>query len=374
MIFTSLQENLKTGISIVGHIAGKNINLPILNNILFKVEKGNIELVTTDLEIGITHQVRGKAEKEGGFTVDAKVISDYINLLPNKIINIKKQENKLKIKTENYSTTIHGQPTDDYPLIPKIKKDNFYQVNFGEFRQALSQVIFSVANTESRIELSGVLFDFKNNDLILVATDSYRLAEKKIKIKNNNNENKKIIVPAKTILELMRILSITKEKDLNKEVEVKFYISDNQILFTIGNTELISRLIDGQYPDYKQIIPNQKNTTAILNKEEFLRAVKASSIFSKTGVYDISLDFPLNKNKTIITSSSSQTGESITEINSRTQGKDNGIVINFRYLIDGLNSIDSENVIIEIMDSNTPCILKPEKNNDYLYIIMPIKQ
>lgn len=389
MKISTLQENFKNGLLTVGHIAGKNINLPILNNVLIRSEKGNIKLITTNLEMGIVSLVRGKVEKEGEFTVDSKTISDYISLLPNKKIDVEKKENKLFIQSENYKTSIKGQEADEYPLIPKVDKKNFFKVKTENFRKALSQIVFAVSTSEARAELSGVLFNFNKDTLTMVATDSYRLAEKRIKIYSNNQEEKKIIIPAKTLLEVMRILSNIRDETINQENdEIAFYISDNQVLFTMGGTELVSRIVDGQYPNYKQIIPTNSETTAIINQRELVRAVKAASIFSKFGINDINLDFPLSKNKVIISSASSQTGENITELDATVSGKDNGIVINYRYLLDGLNNVDSENVIIEITNGNTPCILKPffstssadtgkeAKNKDegYLYIIMPIKQ
>lgn len=375
MQITSLQENLKSGLFFVSHIAGKNVNLPILNNVMIEARDGNIKFITTDLEIGIIATVRGKVTEEGVFTVDSRVVNEYISLLPNKKVEIKKQDLKLKIECENYKTTIKGQIADDFPLIPQVDKKNFYKANITEFKKALSQVIFAVSNSDTRAELSGVLFKLNKDSLVLAATDSYRLAEKQIKINTNGSEEKEIIVPAKTIQELIRVLSAVKNEFVGEtKEEVEIYVSENQILFVVGNIELISRLIEGQYPDYKQIIPNNTQTKAFVDKSEFVRAVKAAAIFSKTGVNDINLDLPNNKNKITITSESTQVGENIIDLEASVSGKDNGIVINYRYLLDGVNNIDKDKLQIEIIDSSTPCILKGEKNEDYLYIIMPIKQ
>jgi DNA polymerase-3 subunit beta len=374
MKISSLQENIKQGLSIVGHIAGRNINLPILNNVMIEAKNGNIKLTTTNLEIGIVCVVRGRVEIEGNFTVESKTISDYISLLPNKKISIEQKENKLIIETENYKTKIIGQSAEEFPLIPQIEKKIFYSANVNEFKKALAQVIFAVSGSETRIELSGVLFSFNKNTLTLAATDSYRLAEKALDIKTNGQDegDKKIIIPSRTLQELVRILSGI--QDGEGENEIKFYLSENQILFTIGSTELVSRLIEGQYPDYKQIIPAEVKTKAIINRAELTRAVKASALFSKTGINDINLDLPAGKNKVVVSSASGQTGENTAELEADVDGGDNGVVINYKYFLDGLNNIESENVKINIIDSNTPCILGPEKGDSYLYIIMPIKQ
>jgi DNA polymerase-3 subunit beta len=377
MKISTLQENFKNGLFVVGHISGKNINLPILNNVMIEAKEKNIRLITTDLEMGIKCQVRGKIERAGSFTVDAKIISDYISLLPNKKIDIEKGENKLLIKSDNYKTGIKGWEADEFPLIPQIDKKTYYKVNVDDFKKALAQVIFAVSTSETRIELSGVLFNFNKEKLVLAATDSYRLAEKEINITTNQEEagGKNIIIPAKTLQELLRILSGIKEEAISEESkEIQFYISENQILFILGHIELVSRIIEGQYPDYRQIIPTGSETRAVINRTELIRAVKASSIFSKTGINDINLDFPLGKKAVIVSSASSQTGENTTELDATVNGKDNGLVVNYRYLLDGLNNMDSENVKIEVTNGNTPCIIRPDKEEDYLYIIMPIKQ
>ncbi len=375
MKILSLQENLKQGLFNVGHIANKNINLPILNNILLKTENGNIKMITTNLEIGISCLVRGKIEKEGSLTVDAKIISDCINLLPNKKVTLEQKENNLTINCDNYKAKIRGLSAEDFPLIPAVDRKIFYSAAVEDFKQAIAQVVYAVALSESRLELSGVLFSLTNSRLTLTATDSYRLAEKKISIKTNSEVNKKIIIPARTLQELVRILSAGPVEAITEtNNEIKFFLSDNQILFTYGLTELVSRLIEGQYPDYEQIIPTTSKTGVLTDKAELIRAVKMASLFSKTGINDINLDFPAGKSQVVVSAISGQTGENVTNLAAKVQGSDNSIVVNYRYLLDGLNSISGETVKIEIIDSNTPCILKPETSDDYLYIIMPIKQ
>jgi DNA polymerase III subunit beta len=380
MNLSILKENLKQGLFIVSHLAGKNANLPILNNILVEVKKEGVRLVTTNLEVGITHFIRGKVEKEGSFTVDAKIFADYINLLPNKKIDLIKEDGFLKVECENFKTKIKTEASEDFPLIPQIEKKNKKTVKLADFKNALAKVVFAAANSESRIELSGILFTISQNKLILAATDSYRLAEKELEIKDESGEEKnknsveqKVIVPSKTVQEVLRILAGLEQAEGAKK-EINFYISDSQILFVIDNTELISRLIEGQYPDYRQIIPAAGKTSAILNRSELIRAIKASALFSKSGINDINLDFPEGKNQLIVSSASGTTGENIVKIEAETSGIDNGIIINYQYLLDGLNNVDEETIKLEVIDGNTPCLIKPVGEKGYLYIIMPIKQ
>jgi len=375
MKISTLQENLKNGLSLVSHIAGKNVNLPILNNILINADSEGIKLISTNLEIGITCFIRGKIEKEGNFTVNSKIISDYISLLANKKVNIELKKEELVVESDNYKTVIKGEKADDFPLIPQINKETYFKTKINDFKKALSQTIFAVSNSETRMELSGVLFVFDKDNLTIAATDSYRLAEKQIKIESNTKMESKVIIPVKTLQEVLRVLSNVKIEELDeRESEIEFYLSDNQIMFSIDKIEVVSRVIEGQYPDYKQIIPKDSKTEIMINRNEFIRAIKAASIFSKTGVNDINLDFTIDKNITLISSSSGITGENKTEIESKITGSDNGIVLNYIYLLEGVNSINTENIILKIIDLNTPCVLKADNGDDYIYIIMPIKQ
>lgn len=370
-----LQENLKRGLNIVGHATSKNINLPILNNILIKAQQGNIEFISTNLEIGVKHQVRGKIESEGEFTVDAKLITEYVNLLTSgEKVEIQEKENELRVESGNYKTKIKGESAKDYPLIPSINEENAYVCDFNELKKALASVVFAVSNNDNRVELTGVLFTFNKKNLSLAATDSYRLAEKNIKLKKGKEgEEEKVIVPAKTIQELLRIFN---NFDLSQEAEnldqVKICLSDNQILFSFDSVSLISRIINGRYPDYKQIIPNKSQTEILVNRQEMIRAIKAVSLFSKTGINDITAVFL--KNKISLSAFSGSSGESQVDLDANVKGEDNEITINYRYLLDGFNNINTENVVIKVINNTTPCVLKPEKDEGYVYIVMPIRQ
>ena len=374
MRFISLQENLKRGLNIAGHLTSKNINLPILNNILIKTNGGNIEFVSTNLEIGITHQVRGKIETEGSFTVDSKLISEYINLLNGgEKVKLEVKENELKVECGNYKTKIKGESAKEYPLIPTVARSVYYSCSSESLKKALNSVIFAVSNSENRLELTGVLFCFNKGKLGLASTDSYRLAEKEIIVKGDHQEGDyKIIVPAKTVQEVLRVLNNLESADVGEEQEIKIYLAENQILFTVDSVEIISRLISGHYPDYKQIIPAKSQTEVLVERTELLRAAKAAALFSKTGINDITLVF--SKDKITVSSFSGMSGESQIEVEAEIKGGDNEITVNYRYLLDGLNNIEGSMVRIGILSNKTPCVLRPEKDNSYLYIIMPIRQ
>jgi len=376
MKISCTQENLNQGLMVIGHIASKNANLPILSNILIKIEDKLFTLSATNLEIGATIQIRSKVEKEGEYSVDAKLFSDYVSFLPKERVDLELEDDNLKITCEKQKTKIKGQTSTEFPLIPKIEKKNPYIISARDFKQVISEVIFAVSNSEARPEISGIFMGLDASNLILTATDSYRLAEKKIKLSDNkNNIERKIIIPVKTLQEISRILGILKDDiSLEKVENMEIYLSENQIMFSYNNVDLISRLIEGQYPDYTQIIPSTYKTKSLIEVKDLIKAVKTSSLFTKSGINDIKIELNPTAKEIIITSSSAQTGENISKIEAVIEGEINNIVLNYRYLLDGLQNISSNKVILEINDGNSPCVIKPESTKDYIYIIMPIKQ
>ena len=384
MKISCTQENLNQGLFVVSHLATKSTALPILNNILFQVKDNIIKLSATNLEIGISCEIRGKVEQEGEFTVQSRLLADYISLLPKDRVDLLApsdvkdgQDQILEVKCKNHATKIKGQPAVDFPLIPQIEQVNPYLVDSENFRQAINQVIFAVSNSETRPEINGVSFNFGGGKLVIAATDSYRLAEKSLELDSKSQSmEKNIIVPVKTLQELQRILGGLKDPVAISDTEnIKIYLSENQILFVLGNVELISRLVEGQYPDYRQIIPQQTKTKVILEVAEFVKATKTTSLFARSGIYDVNLEFMPDKKEVVVSSTNTQLGESISRLSTDIEGNSNSIVVNYRYLLDGLQNIDSDQVEVDIIDGNNPCVLKPvSKNSDYLYIIMPIKQ
>lgn len=382
MKISCTQENLNQGLFVVSHIASKNTALPILNNVLIQAKDSTIKLSSTNLEIGVNCIIRGKVEQDGEFTVQSRLLADYVGLLPKQQVDLsvisgdKEEQNQvLGVSCKNNATKIKGQPATDFPLIPQIDKVKPYTLSCQGLRQAVSQVVFAVSINETRPEINGILFNFTDGRLILAATDSYRLAEKSVDLKSSG-EAQQVIVPTRTLQELQRILGSFKDPASISEIEeIQIYVADNQILFTIGDIELISRLVEGQYPDYKQIIPQQSNTKATLNVAEFINATKTTSLFTRSGIYDVNLEFLPDKKEVTVSSANNQLGENISKLSSEVSGDNNSIVVNYRYLLDGLQNINTDQIEASVIDSNSPCVLKPKgKDSDYLYIIMPIKQ
>ncbi|MBU1202607.1 DNA polymerase III subunit beta [Patescibacteria group bacterium] len=360
------QENLNKGLSLVSNIANKSSNLPILNNVLLKAEKNDLTLITTDLEIGIKASIRGKIEKSGEFTVDAKLIHNFVSFLPRENIEINLDGDNLEIKSANQETSIKGMLAEDFPLIPEIEKHNMVEISIADLKKSLSQVLLAASLDVSRIEINAVNFNFQKNELTLAATDSYRLAEKKIPVENG--ENKNLIIPLKTLQELARILNDQQDKKL------KIFFNENQIMFELDGVELISRVIDGKYPDYSQIIPAEFKTEAKCNISKLVPAIKSVALFCKQGINDIRLSFDAKSQKIIIATASSNTGTSIANVSAEIKGEENDIVFNYRYLLDGLNQLGTSEVNMKINNNSSPGLLQPVGNDKYIYLVMPIRQ
>lgn len=372
MKVTCLQENLKSNLNITQNIVGKNLTLPILNNILLETDGGRLKISSTNLEIGINTWTAGKIEKEGALTCPAKLLTSFINNLPNKKIELEAKNNILSVRCDGYRAAIKGLSAEDFPLIPKIKNKPILIFKKGEnFKNSLGQVVGSAAISESRPEISGILFKIEKNSTKLVATDSFRLAEKTILQPNNSTEAISLIIPQRTVQELIRIIT---EKP---NEEIKVILGDKQILFETDEVQLISRIIDGQYPDYQQIIPKSFETRVTLSKEELINNIRIASIFSSK-INDVKLI--IKNDKIEISSQDPDLGQNSSQITASVQGKPMEINFNFRYLMDGLVNISTKQVFLglspESMSSATksnPAVVKPVGEDDYLYVAMPIK-
>jgi DNA polymerase-3 subunit beta len=371
-----LKENLNNGISVVGRAAGKNLILPILNNILISAEKNFLNLSATDLELGIKYWILTKIEKEGKITVPSKVLSAFINLLPNEKLTLELKNQTLYITSENHKTQIKGQTAEEFPIIPKIEDKNFIELSCALFCEGLSQVVdFSILN-QTRPELSGVYLNFQKDKLQLAATDSFRLAEKNLYFERKNNKEFSFILPQKTAREIINILS-------EKKGKLRLYSSPNQVLFEYpmeetphSQIEIVSRLIEGDYPDYQGIIPKKYQVRAVLAKNELLNQIKAASIFSgKSNEVKVRTDS--KKGGIEIISQNPEYGENRSflkgKIDQGEGSKETEVSFNYRFLVDGLSNIPSSKVVFELNGEEGPAVLKPEADSNYIYVVMPIK-
>lgn len=369
-----LQENLKKALNITDRIIGRNLTLPILNNLLLSTETQQLKVSSTNLEIGINCWISGKIIKAGSLTIPAKLLSNLVVNLPNKKIELKVKDNQLILKCENFKAQIKGLKAEEFPIIPQIKNQPIVKLSGYILKTALSQVVEMAAFSESRPEISGVYmkFDVSTNQtgknlIQLAATDSFRLAEKNIQEVNLRlTENKSIIIPKRTILELIRILG-EEEKE-----EVSIVLDENQILFDLNNVQLISRLIDGQYPDYPQIIPKDFQTQLTVNREELIKNIKIASFFSgKTN--EVKLIIQPEKSSMTIFAQDIDLGQNRSQLEAKINGRPIEISFNYQYLLDGLNNIFSDKVIFSISKESAKTVIRPVGDTSYLYLVMPIK-
>jgi len=359
-----LQENLKNNLNLTQNIIGRNLTLPILNNVLLATEDGRLKISSTNLEIGINTWTAGKVEKSGAITCPAKVLTNFVNNLPNKKVELEVKNNTLIIRCENYKAILNCLSADDFPIIPKIKEPPLIELDNNILKDALIKVVGAASLSESRPEITGVLFKFAKRELRLAATDSFRLAEKVVVDSNKkSDETRSLIIPQRTIQEVIRVFS-------EKEGETKICLGAGQILFDGGDAQVISRLIDGQYPDYQQIIPKDFSTQAIIDKNELLGVIRAAAVFSnKTN----SIKFSLSDGELEVLSQDADLGENKSQIKVQAKGKKIEVNFNYRYLLDGLANISTKQVFLGLISDSNPAILKPVGDESYLYLVMPIK-
>jgi DNA polymerase III subunit beta len=367
MNLSCTQENLYKGLSIVGRTVSVDSALPVLSNVLLKAEKGRLQLSATNLEIGITAVIGAKVEEEGAFTVPARLLTDYVSSLPHGTVDVQLKKNVLHLRLGEYVANIKGMHADEFPLIPTIKHDSVLKCDAQELRNSIGKVAFAATADESRPEISGVLMEKEGENLVLVATDSYRLARKTVRGAAFSKEEFSIIVPAKTMLELHRIIDDSQSK-------VECSVSENQILFTFDDVELISRLIEGQYPDYKQVIAIEEHAEITVNPKEFLEAVKITSLFSKSGANDIKVEFDPAGKELILSAVSDQVGDNVSRVGAQVKGKPGAVVFNYRFLSDGISNVGQEEMVFRVGAGNGRSIVSSKKDTNYEYIIMPIKQ
>jgi len=376
MKFACTQENLSQGLSIVGHISGKSVNLPILGNVLLKTEGGNLKCSSTNLEIAVSTVVRGKTEMEGEYTVPAKLFADYISLLPQGKVELELVDEGLKVSAQGQETVIRGMSSQEFPLIPKLAKSSVATCKAADVRKAISQVVFACSTSESRPELSGVACFFGGaagpGNVAFAATDSYRLAESVIPFEGNAFSST-LIVPSRTMLEATRILTAYKD-ELGVPEDVEWAIAENQLVITFGNTELVSRLIEGAFPDYRNFMPTQFASTAIMDRGEMQKAVKSASLFSRQGLYDVHLHLNASDSLMEVRSADQGTGKTQSSIGVEVTGGETELVVNFKYLGDGLSAISAPKVKFMMNDSMSPMLVVPEGGDEqYRYLVMPIR-
>ena len=382
MKLTCTLENLKKAVNNTERITGKQITLPILSNILLETEKGRLKFSATNLEVGIVMKIGAKIEEEGKIAIPAKIVSNFVNNLPpENNITLELKEHIVMISSGDYQVKIKGLDAQEFPIIPKLEGEFLLSLSAQKIKASISKLLPCIALNETRPELTGANFLLGENEISLAATDSFRLAEEVVPLESKDkgenyqlfvSKTNSVIIPATTLSETMRII--------DPEIErVRIAMSESQIFFEVNEVQIVSRLINGKYPEYKQIMPAKYATRVVLKKEDVLRAVRIASAFTAAKAGEVSFLADSKNKKILIKSQSQETGENETRLSADITGPDQNIVFNPRYILEGINSIFTPQFALLVNSGASPAALKmiDEKNGEvlegYTYIIMPIK-
>lgn len=356
------QENLAKALGSVARVATTRNTLPILANVLISTVDNRLSIAATNLDIAITHFIGTKVKQTGTITVPARLMQDFVNNLPGGVIDLEVEEHKLHITTKDYQSTINGIASDEFPIMPAIQPTSEWSIASKQFKKALQQVVFAASSDETRPILTAVYLHTYEGFLYAAATDSYRLAEKKLMA---TKEQIKLLVPASAMQDVLRIVS-----DYDGDILVSH--DDQQILFRIGDVELVTRLIDGDYPDYRKLIPSSFAVQAKLPKDEFTTITKVSGLFARESAGSITINIDSDKQQVSIHSVASQLGENTSTAQAEVKG-DGSVTLNSRFLLDALYAFNEPEVYINFNGKLEPCVLRTSEKSDYIHLVMPLK-
>ncbi|RRR70130.1 MAG: DNA polymerase III subunit beta [Candidatus Viridilinea halotolerans] len=374
MKLTCLQDNLKRGLATVSHaVAGKS-TLPVLANVLLASDGGRLKLAATNLEVGITHWIGAQIEEEGSITVPAKLFTDVVGSLPNDrvTLTLDARTQTLKVECGRFTNNIKGIEAEEFPTIPTIS-DQSPAANLPPdvLREAIDQVVFAAASDDSRPVLAGVLVRLNDNRLFMAAADGFRLATRTVTLPEPLERQLEFIVPARTLAELSRIAGETQGM-----LGLTVASGGSQVLFHTENTELVSRLIDGRFPDVERIIPQQYLTRTVLDTAELNKAVKLASYFASSSQNVVKLTMEpggeLGPGRLIISANAAEVGDNTGELDCMINGEGGQIALNVKYLAELLSAIKSAQIAIETQTAQSPGVFRPVGSEGYIHIIMPM--
>ncbi|MEO8571944.1 MAG: DNA polymerase III subunit beta [Chloroflexota bacterium] len=369
MKLSVMQENLARGLSVVSRAVSNRSTLPVLANVLLKTEDAGLKLTATNLEIGITYWVPGKIETDGATTVPAKLLTDLVNSLPagDRVDLDLQPGDVLHLKCGRFETHVKGIDAEEFPAIGAAGERPTTRIAQNVLRQALAETAFAAASDEARPILTGVLAKFEGDKLTLAAADNYRIAVKTIPILDAVPETS-VVIPARALNELARILA-----DVDDPVEVVLAGGRNQILFHLDGIDLVSRLIDGQFPNYQQIVPQSHTTRAILDREELLRAVRPAALIAHESANIVKLQVSADGEPGITVSANAEVGDHVGQVEAAVEGDGTTIAFNARYLADVLTNVTADQFALELNGPLSPGVFKPVGDDQYIHVVMPVR-
>lgn len=376
MEFLCEKKELQSGVSAVEKIVTTRSTLPIIGNILFEAGKSGLRISANNLEMGIKLGIKARVNKEGAVLLPARTLGGIVSKLPEKQVGFKlSDKGTVRISYNRSYFNVHTLPPDEFPLLPVVKEGKSFSIDPGIFTSMIKQTMFAVSSSEEKYVLTGVLLETgkgslagDNSNIRMVATDGYRLAKRGEKIKLGSGEGGiGVIVPAKTLQELVRILEMGKGEE-----EIKVTVSSDQIAFKYKEVYLVSRLIQGQFPDYKQVIPKKSATRIILDTKGFLDAAERTAVIA-SGSANI-VRFEIKGESLHLAASTPDVGTIEEEVEADIKGDRKGLVaFNIRLITDMLKTAKAEKVIFELTESLGPGAIKEGEAGGYLYIVMPIR-
>lgn len=372
MKVTCLQENLARGLGIVGRAVAVRSTLPITSNVLISTEHGRIKLAATNLDIALSCWIGGQIEDEGAITVPARLIADFVNSLPQEKIELTltPRSKQLKLVCARNAATIGGMDADDFPPIPAVEGDTL-ELDAKILREAITQVVFSAATDDSRPVLTGVDLVVEGDKLTLAAADGFRLAVRHLKLKKKVAEKQEVIVPAKALSELNRLL-----QDQEEPVQMTFNANKTQVLFRLKDIELVAQLIQGTFPDYSRLIPKEWGSRAVVEVRDFLQETKIASIFARDGSGIVRITFEgahgAGPGQMTVSARAEEIGDNEGKLDAQVEGEASKIAFNGRYLQDVLQVLDGGRVALETTGPSQPGVIKPLDNDDYVHVVMPM--
>ncbi len=362
-----LKEKLGISISQAEKITGKNLTLPVLGCLFLEAKNNTLKIKATNLDLGIEIEVPVKVIQEGVVAVPGAILSSFVsNLYQDKNIVLEVVDKNLVVSTERTSTTIKSFLHEDFPTIPVVTPEKSFTINPVDFVRGLKSVWYSAAVSSMKPELSSVyIYGDDEGNVVFVATDSFRLAEKKVKVKKIK-EFSQILIPFKNVGEIIRVLENAKD-------DVVINLTKNQISFSYGNIYLTSRVIDGVFPDYKQIIPKEYSTEAVLLKQDFVNSLKIANIFSDK-FNQINIQALPSKKVFELKTKNADVGENTNRLDAVFTGEDVAINFNYRYIVDCFQSIETDSVSLSFNGLNKPMVVRGVSDTSFLYLVMPMNK
>ncbi len=362
MKFKINQKDLTKHINIAQKGISSRTTLQILDGILLEAKNNRLKLIGTDLEISIETYIDCEIEREGSIVLNSKLFGDIIKKLPDEPIYIDVDNNNVNIKCDNSEFNILGNSAKEYPDLPLILEHSSFQLPKDLFKNAIRQTVFATTQDETRPSLTGVLLEIADNSISFVALDGYRLALRKLPI--SSNMEIKIIIPGRALNELNKILE-------ENEDDIKIVSAPGHVIFNLGTTIVYSRLLEGQFFNYREIIRKDHKTSAIVNKKKFQDSLERASLLAKeekANLVKLNID-----NGQILIKSNSEIGNVNEKIVTEISGENINIAFNSRYILEGIKIIDSEEIQLNFMGSLNPCIIKPLKDENYTYLVLPVR-